>query len=76
MKRYKRILYLALTLVMLFSLTVPAFAAGNGITMAAGHEVLAKLPATLQRPTRPTTLEQAEGRVNNRMVTVENEEEQ
>lgn len=53
-----------LILAVLFSLTVPALAAGNGVPVTKGHEVLAKLPAALQKPARPVTLEQAENRVN------------
>lgn len=60
---------------MLFSLTVPALAARNGITPASGHEILTKLPATLQKPARPTTLEQAEGRADERRISVRLQEE-
>lgn len=57
----KRALTLLLALAMLLSLTVPVSAVE---APSPGHEVLAKLPATLPKPARPTTLEQAEGRVD------------
>ena len=59
----KRVLSLVLSLVLMLPLALTAQAVGNGITTSAGHEVLAKLPAALQRPAQPTTLEQAVGRV-------------
>lgn len=64
MKKPARFLSLALTLAMLLSLAVPAFAAKVDVSQMPGHEVLTKLPETLPKPNRPTTLEQAEGRVD------------
>lgn len=56
-------LVLILVMAMFMTLSVPVSAAKVDVTGMPGHEVLAKLPETLQRPARPTTLEQAEGRV-------------
>ncbi len=40
------------------------FASNTTQAPSTGHEVLAKLPQSLPKPARPTTLEQAEGRVD------------
>lgn len=57
----KKALTLILALAILLTLTVPVLAAEDG---SSGHEVLSKLPGSLPKPARPTTLEQAEGRVD------------
>lgn len=71
----KKVTTLLLALVMLFSLTIPALADKIDVSQMPGHEVLVKLPDTLQRPVRPTTLEQAEGRIAGRMISIRLEEE-
>lgn len=71
MKRrlFTKPLVLVLVMAMFMTLSVPVSAAKVDVTGMPGHEVLAKLPETLQRPARPTTLEQAEGRVGDLMIT-------
>ena len=61
----KRLLSLALALVMCLGLTVPASAAKVDVSNMPNHAVLARLPETLPRPARPTTLEQAYVHVDN-----------
>ena len=57
----KKILSLALALVMCLGLAAPAGAAKIDVSNMPGHEVLAKLPEILRDSgPRPTTLEQAD----------------
>lgn len=56
----KRLLSLALALVMCLGLTVPASAAKDDRSNLPEYEILSTLPEKLDRPARPTTLEQAD----------------
>ena len=56
----KRVLSLFLALVMTLGLAAPAFAAKDDRSDLPEYEILSMLPEKLDRPARPTTLEQAD----------------